>query len=57
MDVAVVDGVVNGIGSQARELGSLLRWMQSGNIRSYATWVLVGAVALVVTLGLVGGAP
>jgi hypothetical protein len=29
---------------------------QSGNIRSYATWVLVGGVLMIVAIGLAGGA-
>jgi len=35
-------------------LGGVLKLLQSGNIRSYATWVLFGSVILVVALGLVG---
>jgi hypothetical protein len=35
-------------------LGGWLKLLQSGNIRSYATWVLFGSVILVVALGLVG---
>jgi len=40
MDVKVIDGAVNGIGSRAQGLGGILKLLQSGNIRSYATWVL-----------------
>jgi NADH-quinone oxidoreductase subunit L len=56
MDAGVIDGTVNGIGARARNMGSLLRQLQSGNIRSYATWVVLGSVALIVALGLMGGA-
>ena len=45
----IVDGVVNGTASFARGLGNRARRLQSGNTRSYATWVVLGAV-LVVTL-------
>ena len=38
-------------------LGSVLRLLQSGNIRSYATWVLFGSVALILAMGLFGGLP
>jgi len=38
------------VGARARNLGSLLRLMQSGSIRSYATWVLFGAVVLIVAM-------
>jgi hypothetical protein len=36
-------------------VGSVLRLLQSGNARSYATWVLFGAVAVIVAMGLAGG--
>ena len=43
MDAGLIDGIVNGVGSVARAtIGGGLRLMQSGNIRSYATWVLFG---------------
>ena len=51
-DVGVIDGIVNGIGSRARDVGAVLRSMQSGNIRSYAAWVLFGSVLLMVALGI-----
>ncbi len=51
-DAGVIDGIVNGAGSQSQGIGSILRLFQSGNIRSYATWVLVGAVVLIVVMGV-----
>ena len=54
-DAGLIDGIVNGTGTQAKGIGSVLRLMQSGNIRSYATWVVIGAVALIVAIGI-GGA-
>jgi NADH-quinone oxidoreductase subunit L len=45
VDAGAIDGVmVNGAGEAAGEVGSVLRRIQSGNIRSYAAWVLLGAV-------------
>ncbi len=45
VDVGAIDNVmVNGTGESASNLGDLLRRIQSGNISSYATWVLLGAV-------------
>jgi NADH-quinone oxidoreductase subunit L len=44
VDVGVIDGAVNGSAEVAAELGGLLRRMQSGKIRNYAAWVLLGAV-------------
>jgi NADH-quinone oxidoreductase subunit L len=56
-DAGLIDGIVNGAGTQSVGIGSILRLLQSGNIRSYATWVVVGAVVLIVAMGIgVGGA-
>ncbi len=46
-DAGVIDGIVNGVGSRVKGVGSVLRLMQSGNIRSYATWVLLGSVGII----------
>jgi NADH-quinone oxidoreductase subunit L len=54
-DAGLIDGIVNGVGATARKVGGGLRLMQSGNIRSYATWVLLGGVAVIVALGVAGG--
>jgi NADH-quinone oxidoreductase subunit L len=44
VDAGVIDSVmVDGTGESVAEAGSLLRRIQSGNIRSYASWVLLGA--------------
>ena len=55
VDVGVIDGIANGIASRARDVGGVLRLLQSGNIRSYAAWVLFGSVLLIVALGMAGG--
>jgi NADH-quinone oxidoreductase subunit L len=47
VDQGVIDGLVNGAGSASQGVGNELRRMQSGNIRSYAAWVAIGAAALV----------
>jgi NADH-quinone oxidoreductase subunit L len=54
MDAGVIDGSVNGVGFAARAIGGVLKRFQSGNIRSYATWVVFGSVALIVALGIAG---
>jgi NADH-quinone oxidoreductase subunit L len=56
IDVGVIDGIANGIGSRSKDIGGVLRLLQSGNIRSYAAWVLFGSVLLIVAMGLAGGA-
>jgi NADH-quinone oxidoreductase subunit L len=55
VDEGAIDGVVNGTASVARGSGSELRKIQSGNTRSYAAWVIVGAVGFTALLvGLLG---
>src|SRR5438094_455659 len=45
MDAGLIDGtLVNGTAHATASVGRLLRRMQSGNLRSYAAWVLLGAV-------------
>lgn len=55
VDTGVVDGLVNGVGTVARDGGRIMRLLQSGNIRSYATWVVLGSVLLIAALGFAGG--
>jgi NADH-quinone oxidoreductase subunit L len=54
-DVGLIDGIANGIASRARDIGGVLRMLQSGNIRSYAAWVVFGSVLIIVALGMAGG--
>jgi hypothetical protein len=44
VDVGVIDGTVNGIADGASAVGDRVRHTQSGNTRSYAVWVVVGAL-------------
>jgi len=55
VDAGLIDGMVNGAGTVARKVGGVLRLMQSGNIRSYATWVVFGSVVLIVAMEVAGG--
>jgi len=50
VDEGVIDGVVNGSARVARATGGQLRELQSGNTRSYASWILIGAVGFTVLL-------
>ncbi len=44
-DARAIDGfLVEGTAQATAGVGSILRRIQSGNVRSYATWVLLGAV-------------
>jgi len=45
VDEMAIDGSVNGLAHTARSFGDRLRHAHSGNTRSYAAWVVVGAVA------------
>jgi NADH-quinone oxidoreductase subunit L len=46
IDAEVIDGLgVNGTGERVAGVGGILRRIQSGNIRSYAVWVMLGATA------------
>ncbi|MBM3796181.1 MAG: NADH-quinone oxidoreductase subunit L [Acidobacteria bacterium] len=55
LDAGLIDGMVNGAGSTARLVGGFARWIQTGNMRTYGAWVLVGAVAVLAYLGIGGG--
>ncbi|MBK7926231.1 MAG: NADH-quinone oxidoreductase subunit L [Bryobacterales bacterium] len=54
-DVWLIDGVVNGMGGFARWIGGGLRTLQSGSIRSYAAWVVAGAVIFIIAAGAIAG--
>jgi NADH-quinone oxidoreductase subunit L len=49
-DVAGIDGAVNGIADGARAIGDGVRHTQSGNTRSYAVWVVVGAIVIIAVI-------
>jgi NADH-quinone oxidoreductase subunit L len=47
VDVRVIDGAVNGIAESAAGIGDGVRHTQSGNTRSYAVWVVIGALVII----------
>ena len=47
IDQGVIDATLDGSASTARELSDEVRHMQSGNLRSYAGWVAIGATAVI----------
>ena len=47
IDRGLIDGAVDGGAAGAQETSDALRRMQSGNIRSYAGWVAVGATVVI----------
>jgi NADH-quinone oxidoreductase subunit L len=62
IDVEMIDGTVNGVAHGATATGDITRRTQSGNTRSYAVWVVVGALTILVIVfwpaikALAGGA-
>jgi NADH-quinone oxidoreductase subunit L len=46
-DVGVVDGIVNGIGHFVAALGGVARGVQVGFVRSYAAFILFGALVVI----------
>ena len=47
IDVKLIDAGVDNAAHGAQEVSDGMRHMQSGNIRSYAGWVAVGATAVI----------
>ena len=54
IDQNVIDATLDGSAVTARELSDNVRHMQSGNVRSYAGWVAIGATAVVAYMVWVG---
>ncbi|HEX7958872.1 MAG TPA: NADH-quinone oxidoreductase subunit L [Terriglobales bacterium] len=54
VDVEVIDGLVNGAGTTSKGFSNVVRRMQSGNIRSYAGWVAIGAALVIAYIVWVG---
>jgi len=54
IDQGVIDATLDGSADGARELSDNLRHMQSGNVRSYAGWVAIGATAVIAYMVWVG---
>ncbi|MGD0309106.1 MAG: NADH-quinone oxidoreductase subunit L [Acidobacteriota bacterium] len=52
IDVDVIDGSVNGAATMVQNAGSLLKNIQNGLVRSYATWILAGAVLILLYITL-----
>jgi NADH-quinone oxidoreductase subunit L len=47
VDVRAIDATVNGIAEGALGVGDGVRHTQSGNTRSYAVWVVIGALVII----------
>ncbi|MGB2901735.1 MAG: NADH-quinone oxidoreductase subunit L [Candidatus Acidiferrum sp.] len=55
-DVAAIDGAVNGLADGITAVGDRTRHTQSGNTRSYAVWVVIGALVVIAVIFLWPGA-
>jgi NADH-quinone oxidoreductase subunit L len=45
-----IDGAVNGVADITEETGSLLKYLQSGNVQRYAVFLFVGVVVLAIVI-------
>lgn len=52
-DLQVVDGIVNGVGSAVKGLGSGIRLIQQGNIGFYVTSMVIGIVFIILVTFLI----
>jgi NADH-quinone oxidoreductase subunit L len=43
------------VGKVSRSIGGILKLAQSGSIRSYAAWVVLGSIIVIVAVSLAGG--
>lgn len=46
-DLSVIDGVVNGLGRSVTQIGAMVRYLQTGFVRSYAAVILFGALIVI----------
>jgi len=54
VDQTLIDGTLNGGAAGARELSDEVRHMESGNLRSYAGWIAIGAACVLAYMIWVG---
>lgn len=52
VDDKVIDGAVRGVGSLTLDVASGVRKTQTGFVRSYALWIIVGAVAILAAIAV-----
>ena len=53
VDEKVIDGAVRGVGSLTLDVASGVRKTQTGFVRSYALWIIIGALAILAAITLV----
>lgn len=52
IDEKVIDGAVRGVGSVTLDVASGVRKTQTGFVRSYALWIVVGAVGILAAIAV-----
>ena len=52
VDDKVIDGAVRGVGSLTLDVASGVRRTQTGFVRSYALWVIVGALGILAAIAV-----
>jgi NADH-quinone oxidoreductase subunit L len=52
-EAVIIDGAVRGVGRLTLNSGNALRKTQTGFVRSYALWILVGAVGLIAAIWVI----
>jgi NADH-quinone oxidoreductase subunit L len=55
MDMNLIDGMIDRLGRTARGSGKVLRLWQSGYIRSYATWIVLGSMLVILAMTFSAG--
>jgi NADH-quinone oxidoreductase subunit L len=53
VDEKVIDGAVRGVGSVTLEIASGVRKTQTGFVRSYALWIVIGVVGILATIAVI----
>ena len=53
VDDKVIDGAVRGVGSLTLDVASGVRRTQTGFVRSYALWIIVGALGILVAIAVI----
>jgi NADH-quinone oxidoreductase subunit L len=55
LETGVIDGTVNGVGQTVQASAGFLKNMQNGLVRSYALWILTGAVFILLYVSYFSG--
>ncbi len=50
IDVRIIEAIVNGCGTVAKRMGSVVSLVQDGSIQNYLTWMVLGVLVMLLTL-------